>query len=158
MNSSMRSVPPHFAMIAAIVFACVGCGESGPPLQKVEGVVTYDGKPLENAELTFAPDPSNKDITPGSAMTADDGSYKARYQSRFGLAEGKYKISIRKIETKDAAKLPPELKGDPTQMEMMGAFKQALPDKYASLDKSSFMIEVKDGAGPFPFELDSKGR
>lgn len=158
MKATIRPFPRHLAMLASLVLVCVGCGEGGPPLLKVEGKVTFDGKPLENAELTFAPDPSNKDVTAGSAMTADDGTYKARYQSRFGLAEGKYKISIRKIETKDTAKLPPELKGDPTQLEMMGAFKQSLPDKYASLDKSSFTIEVKADAGPFDFELDSKGR
>ena len=158
MNAMIRLASLRSALIAAMVFAFVGCGEGGPPLLKVEGTVTFDGKPLENAELTFAPDPSNKDVTAGSAMTADDGTFKARYQSRFGLAEGKYKISIRKVETKDAAKLPAELKGDPTQMEMLGEFKQSLPDKYASLDKSSFTIEVKSGAGPFDFELDSKGR
>jgi len=148
-----------FALTAAVATFEAGCGEGGPPLVPVQGVVKFEGKPLENAELTFAPDPSNKDVTPGSAMTADDGSYKARYQSRFGLAEGKYKISIRKIEVKDDAKIPEAIKGDPTQMEMLGAVKQSLPDKYAKLDKTAFTIEVKPGGSdPFDFELDAKGR
>lgn len=147
------------ALMAMAITSGFGCGEGGPPLVPVEGVVKFEGKPLENAELTFAPDPSNKDVTPGSAMTADDGSYKARYQSRFGLAEGKYKISIRKIEVKNDAKIPEAIKGDPTQMEMLGAVKQSLPDKYAQLDKTSFTIDVKTGASDkFDFELDAKGR
>jgi hypothetical protein len=145
--------------MSAVVFFAVGCGEGGPPLLPVEGTVKFDGKPLENAELTFAPDPSNKEVTSGAAMTADDGSYKARYQSRFGLAEGKYKISIRKVEVRNDANVPDAIKGDPTQMEMLGLVKQSLPDKYAALDKSSFTIEVKPGSSEkFDFELDAKGR
>ncbi|MFM7317303.1 MAG: carboxypeptidase regulatory-like domain-containing protein [bacterium] len=136
-----------------------GCSEDGPALFPVEGVVKLDGKPLANAELTFAPDPSNPEPTAGSAMTSDDGTYKARYQARFGLAVGNYKVAIRKVEITDGAKVPEAIKGDPTQMEMMGAFKQKLPDKYAALDKTSFMVEVKtEGNKAFDFELDSKGR
>jgi len=147
------------ALLGIAAMTAAGCGEGGPPLVPVEGVVKFEGKPLVNAELTFAPDPSNKDVTAGSAMTSDDGSYKARYQARFGLAEGKYKISIRKIEVKDDAKIPDAIKGDPTQMEMLGAVKQSLPDKYASLEKTSFLIEVKSGASDkYDFELDAKGR
>ncbi|MFM7127862.1 MAG: carboxypeptidase regulatory-like domain-containing protein [bacterium] len=144
-------------LISALMLS--GCSEDGPALFPVEGVVKLDGKPLANAELTFAPDPSNPEPTAGSAMTSDDGTYKARYQARFGLAVGNYKVAIRKVEITDGAKVPEAIKGDPTQMEMMGAFKQKLPDKYAALDKTSFMVEVKtEGNKAFDFELDSKGR
>jgi hypothetical protein len=158
----MRFMANRFAngLAVAVAMLAAGCGgEDGPPLVPVGGVVKYEGKPLEHVELTFAPDPSNKDVTPGTAMTDADGSYKARYQSRFGLAEGKYKISLRKIEVQADANVPTAIKGDPTQMEMMGLVKNTLPKKYAELDKTSFNIEVKSGAtDPFDFELDAKGR
>jgi hypothetical protein len=145
--------------VVLFAFLITGCSEDGPVLYPVEGVVKLDGKPLQNAELTFAPDPSNPEPTAGSAMTAEDGTYKARFQGRFGLATGKYKVAIRKIEITDNAKVPEAIKGDPTQMEMMGSFKQKLPDKYAALDKTTFMAEVSaEGKKSFDFELDSKGR
>lgn len=160
-TSMNRQICPVMAKLFMLAFSLIltGCSEDGPVLYPVEGVVKLDGKPLANAELTFAPDPSNPEPTAGSAMTADDGTYKARFQGRFGLAVGKYKVAIRKIEITDGAKVPEAIKGDPTQMEMMGAFKQKLPDKYAALDKTSFMVDVKtEGNKAFDFELDSKGR
>jgi hypothetical protein len=144
-------------MLAALLLA--GCGSGGPPLVDAEGTVMFDGKPLENAELTFVPDQSNEHITPGSAITADDGTYKARYMGRFGLAEGSYKVTLRKVEIKpDIENMPQEMLDDPAQLEMGGFTQQTLPDTYADINKTSFDIQVASGTGPYNFDLDSKGR
>ena len=37
---------------------CVGCGDGGPPLGKVQGTVTMDGNPLPSALVTFMPEKS----------------------------------------------------------------------------------------------------
>ncbi len=155
-------IPARVAAIArCLTIGCLafaGCGESGPPLHKVEGTVSLDGKPLKDAEITFIPDPANAHVTAGSAFSADDGTYKARFQSSFGLAAGKYVVTVRKTEVADMSKVPEAMKNDPAQLEMMGLTKPVTKDNYSSPEKSPFKIEVASGGGPFNFELDSKGR
>lgn len=137
-----------------------GCGgEGGPALVPVEGTVTMDGKPYANANVSFIPDASNSAVTSGSAITADDGSYKARYLSRYGLAPGKYKVTIQKLEVAgDTSTIPKEMLDDPEQLRLSGVTKEMMPPSYSDPDKTTLNIEVADGAGPYPFELDSKGR
>ncbi|RUL87456.1 hypothetical protein [Tautonia sociabilis] len=152
-----RRVALFLSLVGAV--AVIGCGSGGPPLVKVEGTVTFDGKPLENAELTFVPDQGNTHVTPGSAVTAADGSYKARYMGRFGLAEGAYKITFRKMEVQpDVTNMPQEMLDDPAQLELGGFTRQALPEAYADISKTAFDIQVTANGGPYDFELDSKGR
>lgn len=144
----------------SIFLGMTGCGggERLPPLLPVEGTVKMNGKPLVSAELSFIPDPSNKDVTLGSAFTADDGTYKVRFLSKTGLAAGKYVVTVRKSEINDMSKVPEEMKNDPGQLELMGLTKPALNDRYSSAEKSPFRIEVAENGGPYDFELDTKGR
>jgi len=135
-----------------------GCGESGPPLVPVGGTVKLDGKPLAEAEMTFVPDAGNKHITPGNAFTADDGTYKVRYQGKFGLAEGKYVVTVKKNVIADKSKVPDAMKDDPAQLEMLGLTKPSLNKKYSAPDASPFTIEVTGDGKPHDLELDSKGR
>ncbi|MFM1801609.1 MAG: hypothetical protein RJA81_961 [Planctomycetota bacterium] len=132
-------------MAFAALLTLSGCGQSGPPLFDVEGVVKLDGKPLSSAELTFIPDPSNKDVTPGTGFSDTDGSYVARYLDRAGLAEGKYTVTIRKSEITDTEGVPEEMKADQAQLEMMGLTKQTLKNDYTTPEKTPFKIEVKPG-------------
>lgn len=153
---------PSSVVIAglSILFGLTGCGggERLPPLLPVEGTVKMNGKPLASAELSFIPDPSNKDVTIGSAFTADDGTYKVRFLSKMGLSAGKYVVTVRKSEVDDISKIPDAMKNDPAQLEMMGVTKPVLNDRYSSPEKSPFRIEVAESGGPYDFELDTKGR
>jgi hypothetical protein len=48
----------HLLTCIALVFvasAMMGCGNDGPELAEVTGVVTVDGKPVPGAVLTFVP-------------------------------------------------------------------------------------------------------
>lgn len=150
-----RAFVPGLFLIGCVTLA-TGCGKSGPPLVDVKGVVKLDGKPLGSAEMTFIPDPSNKHVTPGNAYSDADGSYVARYQDRFGLAEGKYIVTVRKSEVTDASKVPDAMKNDQAQLEMMGLTKQTLKKDYSSPESSPFKIEVSSKAEPHNFDLDSK--
>ena len=149
----------HLGLWIALLTVATGCGESGPPLVDVEGTVSFDGEPLSNADITFLPDPGNEHVTPGMAHTGDDGTYRARYQGRYGLAEGSYKVTLNKIELAEGIEdMPEEMLNDPAQMEMGGFTQQTLPDTYADVNKSNFDIAVTSGGGPYDFELDSEGR
>ncbi len=67
---AFRSAARHFALCAVgchgtwkapatlVVLAIAlmtGCGESGPPIARVDGVVTYGGKPVPYARVMFFP-------------------------------------------------------------------------------------------------------
>jgi hypothetical protein len=43
------------AIVLAVVLCATGCGPNGPGIATVEGVVTMDGEPLENASIVFTP-------------------------------------------------------------------------------------------------------
>jgi hypothetical protein len=93
-----------------VVISCglVGCSSGDDTdqytLVPVSGTVTHNGKPLEGANLTFTPDPSNPEQTPGGDVTGPTGNYKAMYRGRSGLAAGKYRVLVSKTI------LPPGMK------------------------------------------------
>ena len=47
----------HFCLLllSALTLFSVGCGESGPVVEYVQGVVTLNGSPLEGATVSFSP-------------------------------------------------------------------------------------------------------
>jgi hypothetical protein len=95
--------------MTAFVF---GCGESGPKLVPVAGVVTLNGKPLEGAVVSFHPDPSNKEGKPGEDITGPEGNYKVNTNGRSGLVPGKYHVSVTKLSV-DSSKVSEAFKDDP---------------------------------------------
>jgi len=136
-------VTAAWALIAAIA---VGCGESGPTLVPVEGILTLDGKPLEEATVSFMPDPSNTEVTAGMGLTEEDGKFYARHNGRYGLAVGRYKVTFSKTaEPPPGAKIPAGMENDPLQQEFLGLRKQTLPKKYTDLQKATEVVEVKNG-------------
>lgn len=82
---------------AALIVIAVGCGESGPSLVPVTGVVTCNGKPLEGAVIVFHPDSTNKEGLPGEDITGPDGNYVVNSNGRSGLVPGKYHILVTKL-------------------------------------------------------------
>jgi hypothetical protein len=70
--------PLYFLGCALLLFApLVGCGESGPELAPVSGRVTLDGRPLENADVTFQPEGAER---PSMGRTDKDGRYQLAYK------------------------------------------------------------------------------
>lgn len=87
----------RIARICPVIAAAVlvaGCGESGPKLVPVRGMVTVDGKPMEGLVLSFLPDPSNTGALPSENEVGRDGKYTAVTQGRKGLVPGKYHVVI----------------------------------------------------------------
>jgi hypothetical protein len=74
--------------------AAVGCGGGGPQFAGVEGVVTQNGKPLDNVTVEFHPDGAG----PRSVATTDaDGRYalKADDGKNAGAVVGSHKVVVR---------------------------------------------------------------
>jgi hypothetical protein len=137
----MRAVA--IAAIALAAFAGCGSGDetSSYRLIPVNGAVTHDGKPLEGAEITFSPHPSNNPLTPGMDTTAAGGTYKIQYRGRPGVAAGKYTVMISKALGSGAAESGSQPKGAPKPTTLEG----------------SFPAEVSSGTGPLNFDIKGAG-
>ena len=78
--------------LSAVFLLSAGCGDSGPPLGKVTGQVTLDGKPLEGALVQFSPDAGGR----GSfAATDASGRYELIFNAdNKGALVGKHSVTI----------------------------------------------------------------
>jgi hypothetical protein len=143
--------------MCGIVFSCVlsvvlsGCGESINVLPAT-GTVTYQGKPVANASVTYMPDG-----TPGAAMgigtTDAAGKYEIRTKGKPGATPGKNLVSISKQgATGMPANPTPE---DMQKMAQKGRpeVKSEIPMKYGNPTQSGLTADVQSGKSVFDFEL-----
>jgi hypothetical protein len=144
---------------AALAVFVVGCGESGPSLVPVSGVVTLNGKPLEGAVVSFLPDSSNQQGQPGEDLTGPSGNYKAMTRGRSGLVPGKYRVVVSKSLV-DPSKIPDAFKDDPfmAQLSADGPAGKAAKKKDSSKDKieGKFSRDVPPEGGQLDFDVKAK--
>ncbi len=78
--------------VVSLLSVTIGCGESGPEIASVEGVVKMDGKPLPNATVVFSPENGR----PAGALTDENGYYILNFSGgRKGAIPGKNTVQIR---------------------------------------------------------------
>lgn len=85
------------AAVALTVATCCGCGGAKlKGLKPVEGVVLYEGVPLAWASVALTP----TDATPGAkmatAITDENGRFKARTLGCDGAFPGEYAVAVEK--------------------------------------------------------------
>lgn len=117
----------------------VGCGNSGPPLGLVEGTITLDGQPVEEAMVTF--EPMNVGDSPSYSHQKTDaqGHYKMIYKvDHFGVIPGKHRVTISTYHAK-----------------MTNPISERIPLKYNV--RSELEREVIDGRQTIDFELSTEG-
>ncbi|QDV68772.1 hypothetical protein Poly24_24850 [Rosistilla carotiformis] len=90
----LLSVSPQRSVFAAalLTLVLVGCGGSNlPELGAVTGVVTYEGRPVPSAVVTFQP----QEGRPSVAMTDDQGQYELLFvKDAPGALLGDHKVTI----------------------------------------------------------------
>jgi len=81
--------------VGLLLLTACGCGRGNyPEVATVTGIVTLDGKPLEDAEITFAP----KDGRASSGRTDARGQYALSYTKNIrGAVLGEHRVMIRKV-------------------------------------------------------------
>jgi hypothetical protein len=122
-----------------VSFGFTGCGspppDNLPKLSKVTGSVTYDGKPLPDALVTFVPDSSR----PSSGKTDESGNFTLMFNDKLeGAAVGKHKVTI----------MTPMVPSSPTSLPP-----PRIPAKYNV--NSELTEEVKSGDNVIDFTLTS---
>jgi len=81
-------------MILLVGATLVGC-DSGVPVGKVTGVVTYAGAPLTGAEVEFTP---KGDGTSSVGFTDQEGEYELQYTlHRKGALLGSHAVQVRSL-------------------------------------------------------------
>jgi hypothetical protein len=150
---SMRKVAVCFGLMA--ITSLVGCGggvtpEVIPPLEKVSGKITLDGKPAEGVSVTFFPAANNKG-NPGSGTTDASGQYKLVYRNGAeGIAAGDYVVMCSKLTQPDGSPIPP----DKTAADVMAIDK--VPERYRQMENPTMTVSVPKGGKTFDFDLKSK--
>lgn len=128
-------------VLALTVLGAAGCGNAsdGPPEQAtvpVSGVLTYRGKPVPNATVTFLA----VDGTVSSFGTTDAAGVftLSTYGNQDGAPPGKYKVTA-------AAGGPKEIEPGVLEPEPPGGFKSPIPTQYADPATTTVVVEVKEG-------------
>ncbi|PQO35303.1 hypothetical protein C5Y96_09730 [Blastopirellula marina] len=129
-----------FAVAMCLMLGCYSSG--GPDLGYVEGNVTLDGKPLDDAKVQFEPD----NARPSIAYTDGSGHYVLQFTgTRDGAAIGTHTVRIFSARGSSGGE------GDGP---LVKARPELLPASYN--DKSTLVAEVKSGNNTFDFDLKSK--
>jgi hypothetical protein len=125
-----------------------GCGQSGPRLVPVTGVVTLDGTPVAGAGVMFKP-AGTGNLPPASATTDADGKFSLATLNKPGAALGDYQVSVVKQETSGVGEFGAVAPGGPK-------VKWIVPQKYGMPEKSGLTATVSEKEHHFEFKLSSK--
>jgi hypothetical protein len=136
------------AGLFGIVVGLSGCDSGGPPLGKVTGKVTLDGKPAPGIVLTFVPESGG---SPSYGVSDGEGKYVLKFtDDKDGAMIGKHKVTLES---------QPGLSKE--EMAEMKASGESVPDfTPASLPKKyrgdgTISVEVNRGNNDIPIELTS---
>jgi len=131
-----RLVAP--GLCAAACFISLGCGgptETVPELVAVTGKVTYQGRPLADASVTFVPADYEEEATElnrvvrPAGRTDAEGGYELAWGDHTGAPPGKYTVMITAFKPSDDPEEKPE---------------SLIPEVYASPKTSGLAKVVKE--------------
>lgn len=136
-------------LVVCLAILAAGCGGKHPPVYPVTGVVTYNGAPVEGAEVVFLPQSESAAQAP-SAKTDASGRYQL--QTFFsteviasGAPPGGYKVTVTKME------IPPGIV-DPYKKDTPQP-KHLLPENYHAPQQTPFTATVETKRNTFDWAL-----
>jgi hypothetical protein len=137
------------SLVALVAVFASGCGESSN-LLPATGTITYQGKPLANATVTFIPEKG--DMSTGT--TDASGKYEMKTRGKPGANPGKNMVSVTKQDLQGVnTSMTAE---DMKNMASKGASftpKNLVPIKYSNPMQSGLTADVQSGKSTFDFAL-----
>ena len=129
--------------LCILLLFCVGCGGDSS-IGQVEGVVTFDGEPIDRAKVSFYPTDARASI----GYTDDQGHYRLRHtRSANGALIGKHKVTVQtRIDKKD---------DEPTSKYGGKGREEFLPPRYVNQKKTELTATVESGTNTIDFKLES---
>lgn len=123
---------------AALMAATVGCGGEKSTMGEVTGVITVDGQPAPDLQVTFSPQAGR----PSTGVTDAAGKYELFYiRDQRGATPGSHIVSVTTVAKSSPDPGPPQ-------------FVEKIPAKYNV--KSTLSADVKLGPNKFDFDLKTK--
>ena len=154
-------VPRLFLLLLglALLAAAPGCSR-GPQFADVEGTITLNGRPLQDTEVVFLPDPEVGTLGPSSSGYTDaKGHYQlVTNKGQSGAVVGTHRVCIRDLTTLPT---PPLLDAEGNRERANPGAKPApkvsrVPAPYSSSQQTPLRaIEVKPGAQTLDFDVGS---
>lgn len=80
-------------IIGLAAIAIAGCSSDGPTRYRLQGAVTYDGKPVPAGTIIFEPDSSQKNDGPQGLATIHNGIFDTAKGGK-GTVGGPHRITI----------------------------------------------------------------
>lgn len=139
MLSSARCV-----VLLAAMLIIGGCGGSDGR-QAIEGVVTFDGKPLENGQITFVPQSGTGGPTAGAQIV--DGKFAI--SAAGGPFAGKFRVEI------TASRPSSQKVADRFTGKLVDSFEQFIPRKY-NVESQLEAVVKAEGSNRVEFALNLK--
>ena len=140
------------ALVAGVLSFVAGCGSGVRPIDgsvPVSGTVTFNGQPLEQGMVRFAPESGGK-AQPATGQIKNGKFTMLTTASSPGVVVGKYKVSI--ISNKPFA--PPALKpGTPPDPKAKFEPESLIPKKYNDIKTSGLEADVKAAVTSLTFAL-----
>lgn len=149
----MRRLVGAWFVFGGMALLCAGCGDSSA-LLPATGTVTYQGKPVENAVVSFLPEQG----VMGTGTTDASGKYEIHTGGKPGATPGKNQVSISKFSSQATTTMKAEdMQKMAQKMTQPGGgapiSKNELPVKYSSPKESGFSADVQSGKSVFDFTL-----
>lgn len=152
---TLKNICITLMAVVLLLFSGCGDGRKYSQTEMVEGVVTLDGVPVEDAEVTFYP---AKGSSGESAMGKTDAEGKYRLSSMKGApgkgtAAGEYGVTISKWVTTEL-----DTPYVDKEQDALIKFKseEKLPLVYTDIESSPLEATVTAGSNVIDFPLDSK--
>lgn len=90
------NIASYSRLLASLLCVCLlGCGKSHPPVAKVMGTVTYEGKPAIGGRVLFLPDGGGKQ---GLGSIQPDGTFElGTFSTNDGALVGKHHAMLVRV-------------------------------------------------------------
>ncbi|MBI3461537.1 MAG: carboxypeptidase regulatory-like domain-containing protein [Planctomycetes bacterium] len=139
------------AIALMLLVHMAGCGPSGPAMEPVTGVVSYNGRPVAGARITFVA-PNSPRVAVGTTNEAGEFTLSTMSDGD-GAVVGKHQVSITSFTPEAIARM------SNAQQEALGRGQKvegsSLPTRYASFETSGLSANVEAGGeNHFKFDLD----
>lgn len=156
MFSQSRIFSTYLLLLSLVVIS--GCGQAGPPIAATSGTITYQGKPVDNADVLFSSEEQFEGRNwPASAKTDKDGKYVLETTGiGKGALLGKHTVTITKRGPSPGAKPGSPAVGNETKPQFQAYMMPGpalIPEKYFSPMTSKLEAMVDSGGNTIDFAL-----
>ncbi len=132
----------HILIGLAPIAGCSGQPDDRPTLTPVTGIVTWEGDPLSDADVSFTPDSGGR---PAYGRTDLDGKFQlTTFDPNDGASLGEHVVTVRAEFARDNV--------DPNNPYQQ--IESLIPTKYAEIKTTPLRVEVIDGGPEITIELD----